>query len=412
MFEEDKRFDEMIRSVLSEGTEDVPASVWNSVRERLDRDEAGRNRVILLRWLRSSAVAAGIAAAIAVGVIFFGTSDLNITAPETSGIAVITADSAEENDLTASVFEMSGPGRIIADSRRITVDKAPAGNAMDAAERETVQETTGGDSATSENAAVAAGKPKRDKNKYDSGKEEENHEDDFLFDEEPDRERKARASFVVSGNAVSNSTSKNGVFREINPPSLNSPSPASPTQNTVSETGESTYGIPLSFGIGAKIFLTDRWSVAAGFNYTHLSRSFAGNYIQVNDNGEIETKVFSSISNVQDYVGIPVNAYYSILRNNLIDFYTYFGGTAEKCVSNRYIMKSEPENFIHREKVKGLQFSVNAGIGMEFIIANQIGLYIDPNIRYYFNNGQPKSIRTTYKNNILLGFEAGLRVRL
>ena len=54
--------------------------------------------------------------------------------------------------------------------------------------------------------------------------------------------------------------------------------------------------------------------------------------------------------------------------------------------------------------------SVNLGIGVEFLLGDYLGLYIDPSLRYYFDNGQPKSIRTDQP--LMLGFEMGLRVKL
>ena len=65
---------------------------------------------------------------------------------------------------------------------------------------------------------------------------------------------------------------------------------------------------------------------------------------------------------------------------------------------------------IHKEKAKGVQLSANVGIGVEFMLGKYVGLYVDPSLRYYFDNGQPKSIRTAQP--LMLGFEMGIRARL
>jgi RNA polymerase sigma-70 factor (ECF subfamily) len=57
-----------------------------------------------------------------------------------------------------------------------------------------------------------------------------------------------------------------------------------------------------------------------------------------------------------------------------------------------------------------VQLSANLGIGAEFKLGQHLGLYVDPSLRYYFDNGQPKSIRTSQP--LMLGFEMGLRVNL
>ena len=67
-------------------------------------------------------------------------------------------------------------------------------------------------------------------------------------------------------------------------------------------------------------------------------------------------------------------------------------------------------SIIHKEKVDGVQTSVNLGIGVEFLLGKHLGLYIDPSLRYYFDCGQPKSIRTAQP--LMMGFEMGLRVNL
>ena len=54
-----------------------------------------------------------------------------------------------------------------------------------------------------------------------------------------------------------------------------------------------------------------------------------------------------------------------------------------------------------------LQFSVGAGLGVEFLLGQRVGLYIDPGVNYYFPCNQPRSIRT--EKPLLLNFDVGLR---
>ena len=146
-------------------------------------------------------------------------------------------------------------------------------------------------------------------------------------------------------------------------------------------------------------------------NYSHLSRTFTGTFFDYEDGVLVSDNTYSNILNRQDYIGIPLNVYFSILSNSFIDFYAYAGGTAEKCVSNRFQMSAEGTDIHHREAVEGFQFSVNAGLGMEFIIADLFGIYIDPSLRYYFPDArQPHSIRTAQP--LMFGLELGFRIRL
>ena len=157
-----------------------------------------------------------------------------------------------------------------------------------------------------------------------------------------------------------------------------------------------------------KIGLSDRWSLGVGANYTILTRKFFGTYTKVNQEGTIEESVSTDIRNAQQYVGIPVNAFYSIVDNEYMNFYTYAGVTVERCLSDKYdILNTE---YIYKGTVKGVQTSANIGLGVEFMLGRHLGLYIDPSLRYYFNCDQPKSIRTVQP--LMLGFELGLRARL
>jgi opacity protein-like surface antigen len=182
-----------------------------------------------------------------------------------------------------------------------------------------------------------------------------------------------------------------------------------PTRTSVKQTStETTYGIPLSFGAGVKFDFTPRWSLGVGLNYTLLTSKFYGNYTKVGEDGAIEASHQSNIRNSQHYLGIPVNAYYNIINQERLNFYAYAGGTVEKCIADRYQVLST--SIVHNEKAKGVQLSANIGIGVEFMLGNHLGLYIDPSLRYYFNCRQPKSIRTAQP--LMLGFEMGLRVKI
>jgi hypothetical protein len=184
---------------------------------------------------------------------------------------------------------------------------------------------------------------------------------------------------------------------------------SAPQQTGITETStKSTYGLPVSLGAGIKMELSPRWSIGIGANYTLLTRQFYGKYTKVAGDGSIERSTSSDIRNTQQFIGIPVNIYYNIAGTDRISFYAYAGGTAEKCISDKYNVLNTSIN--HTEKVKGIQMSANAGIGVEMMLGKHLGLYIDPSVRYYFDCDQPKSIRTVQP--LMLGFEMGFRARL
>ena len=163
-----------------------------------------------------------------------------------------------------------------------------------------------------------------------------------------------------------------------------------------SELSSSTYGVPFTLGLGARIQLLPRFSVGTGLDYSLLTRSFTGSF-----EGES-----GSISHTLQYLGIPVNFFYDIVSSDRIKFYVYAGGEAEYCISNKYRLFANPD-IIREYPVNRLQYSVGGGLGVEFRLSRRIGIYLDPGLNYYFPCNQPKSIRTD--KPLLLNFDAGLR---
>lgn len=396
---EDNKYDEsdlMMRSILEEGVEEVPAGVWDAVSEGLDK--ASRKKTVVLMW-RRTAVGFGVAAALAVGlVINHGTDDRLVMEPaQEEMIAVVektqTTDMAEEDAFASDVM--------VAQVRQAPLQKSRN-------EQQSAQVII------NESSSAAA-------ESLESGSQQEKEtpvveENDLTYRfneeytpsewEEKKEKRKVRTSFVLSGIASTNGTqSKPGGQGMLKQPSISSAPPKTGVEETSTK---STYGIPVSFGAGAKFDFTEKWSLGVGLNYTLLTRRFYGSYTEVNDKGSTVMNIQTDIRNTQNYIGVPVNAFYNIVDNSRLNFYTYAGGTVEKCLSDKYQILGK--DITHTEKVKGVQLSANLGIGVEFLIGDYLGLYIDPSLRYYFENGQPASIRTAQP--LMLGFEMGLRVRL
>lgn len=418
MFKEDEKFDLEIRSILEGGKEDVPDHLWAAIESRLEEIPAtagyGRRRIVPA-WLKKTAAVTSAAAAIAVAVIFSRIADDSTSgtlAEET--IAVVTPEEMNEGNTGILVADISSektdmPERETKVIRETSVNTVPdAVVSPESLSPEIPEEEPVGtepDAVPEEKPGSTVSGQKKAKNVSEDRERVYPDLNDFS-DSDNTRKRKVRTSFTLFGNAVSNSNSENAGAK-----SYMAPSNESPKESTVRENNESVkYSVPLSFGAGVKFEITPHWSVSVGLNYSLLSRTFDGNFYNVRPDGTYTDTHYADIRNVQNYIGIPVNAYYSIVRGSFVDFYAYAGGTAEYCLTNRYFMQNSSGKTIHDGEAGSFQFSANAGIGVEFIVARQLGIYIDPSLRYYFRNSNaPKSIRTAQP--LMLGFEAGLRVR-
>ena len=397
MFEDNNinETDIMMKSILEGGQEEVPAHIWEGVEGGLDK-LAQRRKVILL-WRRAG-IAVAAAAVVAMGV--FISSDRSgdfVPEPAQSGMIAVAQEPLDAQDTADEPAT-----HLIAEAK---LPKAVKTTGMASAViAQTTAEQAAYEPAVHEPAEpVDAAETKTEIPATDVERQE--YFPTEWGEEEQQSRRLHKTSIVMSGLAGTNSSpEKGGIGPSKRPTMERAPIKTGITDNN----SRSTYGLPVSVGAGVKMDITDRWSLSAGFNYTLLTRRFYGRYTHVNEAGVEDNTISSDIRNSQHYVGIPVNAYYDIVEQKHLNFYAYAGGTVEKCVSDRYQVLNT--SITHKEKVQGVQLSANVGIGVEFLLGQHLGLYIDPSLRYYFKGNQPKSIRTAQP--LMLGFEMGLRIRL
>lgn len=394
MFDENKykESDELMRSILSQAEEEVPAHLWEDISSELDRLDAAKKTRPVVLWFRRSAVAAAAAAAVVAGV-FIGMKDNGniITDPTDRSVIAVAESPAVQMDGSlgspASIADRHLPYVADADDEvkeavQMVQEQMEQNEAIDVKEEPAPRET-----------------PARE----DVQIPQETWTDIWVDEDEP-ATRRRRVSLTVSGIAGTNSAQSGGAPL-LKRPSL---STTKPKTGVVQKSTDATYGLPVSFGAGLKFDLTDRWSLSVGANYTLLASKFFGTYTLVGDDGRVEESISSDIRNMQQYIGVPVNAFYNIVSRDFMNFYAYAGGTVEKCISDRYEVLNT--KYIHKGTTSGVQASANLGIGMEVLLGRHLGLYFDPSLRYYFDCDQPKSIRTAQP--LMLGLEMGLRVRL
>lgn len=421
MHEDDNIFDKEIKSILESGREEVPDRVWNAIQGRMD---TGRRKAAI-RWISAAAVSAAAAAVAAVAVFTRmpdnGSGSIGIVPPD-GDVRILTESpvpvirSEEKNESVTS-------GQFIPQS----IDSYETVSGTTAGQTGSDAPADGGKNKQTDAEEQQEGNGQQDKTELQNKTEQQGkieHQDTAVQDnsrgfmtegggsgteddwsgalpaEQTTARKKPDVALSVFGNAISNNSGSKG-GRNSAPMQSSGVIP----RNEVREDMATSYGIPLSFGVGAKISFTKRWSLGAGVNWSYLTRRFSGAYYDGNG------KAFSDsdIRNDQHYIGIPVNVYFSIASGDFFNFYAYAGGAVEKCVSDTYLIDTPDRSITWRGKSPGVQMSANAGIGVEFILADRFGLYIDPSVRYYFESRQPKSIRTVQP--LMLSFEAGLRIR-
>lgn len=160
---------------------------------------------------------------------------------------------------------------------------------------------------------------------------------------------------------------------------------------------------PVRAGVSFRYDLGRRWSIETGLTYTMLSSDIdAGSEFR---RCLIERKLH--------YIGIPLNASYDFLQKKRWSMYATAGGMLEKCVSGREVAEYVSNGVTsstdtHEISVRELQWSVNAAVGAEFNFTPLIGIFAEPGVSWFFDNGS--QIETIYQDRPFnFNFRVGLR---
>ncbi len=443
-----KDFDRQIRSMVEDAGQEAPAGVWEAVSARLDAMEAAAAAPAAQAARRHSRAwgwaAASLAAAAALAVGIF----VNLPSYDNSDLTTITASVPAVSDANAGDLS-SGSGMPGTADLTAMVNAQPdasvpaasaktqAGGSMPAA----TANAPAGDVKARPNGAAARGAAAGEladnslkdselttslpsENKGENlaqnadNQEIERHDapqasasgapavadpvaeptpvaDPFAllaYEDAGRQPAKVRFSGVLIGGISSNNASAASVSKGAG---------SSYVQSGITELTKSDYGIPFSAGLGLRVHLGDRFSFGVGADYSLLTRTFSGIY-----NGDGILKIVNSdISHTMQYVGIPVDVFYTLVNTRDVNFYANLGGEAEFAVSNKYkILKTDQ---VLSTKVENVQWSVGAGLGVEFSLGGPVGLYVEPGVRYYFDCNQPKNVRTDKPFQFLM--RAGLR---
>ena len=146
---------------------------------------------------------------------------------------------------------------------------------------------------------------------------------------------------------------------------------------------------PISFGLSVRKGLAKGFSLETGLTYTLLSSDakLAG------EDQQIEQKLH--------YIGIPLRANWNFLDKNS----SLFMFPVEVWWRNVFMESSD----LRKETVKPLQFSVSGGVGAQINATKRLGIYVEPGVAYYFNDGS--DIQTIRKENPFnFNIQAGVRL--
>ena len=155
-----------------------------------------------------------------------------------------------------------------------------------------------------------------------------------------------------------------------------------PVGSTMAEV-KAKHHLPVRLGVSVQYQLTPQIALVSGINYTYLCSDFSTALSTM----EIE------YTQKLHYLGIPVGISWKLLSAG--NFRLYLSGQAmlEKCVhaTSGHVLLQETE------RSKPWQFSLGAAVGAEYGITRQLGLYLEPSLGYFFDDGS--SLEHYYKEH-------------
>lgn len=162
--------------------------------------------------------------------------------------------------------------------------------------------------------------------------------------------------------------------------------------------GKAKHHAPISVGMQIAFGVAPRLSLSTGVVYTRTSSDFYP-YAPNND---------YNVHQVLHYVGIPVGLNYELWRSGGFHAYVMAGAEAAYNVKNDTDEDGTRKQDAKRDRV---QFSGKASLGAQYDISPNVGLYIEPGAKYYFDNGS--DIENTFKDKKLnFNLQFGLRFNL
>ncbi|MDR1883450.1 MAG: PorT family protein [Prevotella sp.] len=163
------------------------------------------------------------------------------------------------------------------------------------------------------------------------------------------------------------------------------------------------HSIPLSFGVGIRKDLNKFIGIETGLAYTYLFSKFK----------KTGAKSYQASQELH-YLGIPVNVVVYLYNSHDWNIYLSAGSMVEKGLRYKYTEDIYDKNnntatVYDKGRINGLQWSLNASLGVSYMLYNDWSIYFEPRFSFYFDNDQPVSIRTEKPS--VFGLGAGLRYK-
>lgn len=149
------------------------------------------------------------------------------------------------------------------------------------------------------------------------------------------------------------------------------------------------HSLPLSFGLEISYFPSSRMALTSG-----LELSIYNSVRTIPSLGETRQRVH--------YLGIPLKADWVAWQSGRFSAWLGAGGKLDRCIRARINNQSVQD--------KTLNWSVLADASLQFALTEHLGLYVQPEVSWYFKPTQP--VLQTYRTEHPLMFTVGAGLRI
>lgn len=378
---------EQLRQRLSSYKAEAPDDLWGRIDEAMGQraGQARKAKIVALRW-RLAAAAAAILVVSGAG-LYFNRSTIDRLAsdglrpkastPLLGGASPVTAAQASGRAEAAPVeaytarqaTPQANSSALLAKAEPVEMNAGETVETTGQAEHEPVEAATTADAASEMAAATAQDKPQRRRGnrslQYESMQTAGLHSGAGR--------RLSFAMHATNGLGYQSNTALS-LARVSGLHSLQFANGDEAKPMAMMNYEERTeHNLPVSFGATVSVGLTPRISLSTGAVCTKATSDF------IHASGANEVSERQSLT----YIGIPLSASYSIWGNKYLKVYATAGGQADFNVAAK-ITSEGIDSKINKDKA---QFSVNAAAGVEYDVIPQLGVYVEPGVKYYFDNG-------------------------
>lgn len=392
---------DIIGEELESIEESLPADDWSVLQQKYAASRK-KKRAAVFAWAGGLA---SVAAAIALILLLFrpDTAPMNdrLVADELPSVEVLTPDDPAPSDVLSDSTSVSPdsskkiPAPVSKDVKDsdnnvlIADDSAEPETAVSHSEEEEVFEVVKDTTSVTEKLMADAS---------------DVWEDPGFVDFPADEPKKNRRKVSIGLSAMSAANPMSRFDASIAPPM--EPEPVPPVDSTGTDIPEEAYPLmkskggytdnydheaPVSVGLSARFFLTDRLALSTGLDYTRYS-SVRDRYFHATHEHQKDRQ------NVH-YLGVPLRLDWMIVNRKHFNLYLGAGGQVDKCI----YAKVGDEKLHEKEFL----FSVGGTLGLQVNIIPMVGLYFEPDFSYSLNEGSIKTFRS--REPFMVTARAGLR---